>query len=1019
MDRSAFLLLAYSLKLSFLGQPKISPTKGRKYDNNMTFYKSRILLVSEIIVLLFSFMFSDIAHADNSVKGADSYEISKLLKSKTEKKDIKEGHKKTKESVRVSLNEEEYVKHIGAPPGHHFPVTSVVKGKPEATAKNFLFEYGNAFGIKSKMVDFETLKVKTKNDRNYVRFQQVYADTPVFGAEVIVQLDTEDGVESVLSDIMRDTAILDDGQLSLNPKVSSLYATKIAEDQIMVEHPIARLISTEPSLMIYEPSVVGSQGKIRLVWHMIVRSTEGSLVDEVVLVDAHTGEIPLHFSQINHSLNRMVYDANNTDADPGTLERSETKTSSNVTDANTVFTFLGDTYNFYLNKNGRDSADDNGATISATVQYCDPGDVSCPETWYNAKHMGDRLYFGNRITADDVVAHEYTHWVTSNESNLNYFYESGAINEALSDIWGTFIDFENGGGDWLIGEDLPEGALRNMQDPPNPPSPCDFPNCWQGENPRQPDRKSQKQFGDCLLPLASNDKCGVHINSGIINKLAYLLINGDTFNGYTINGMSIPKIADIFYEVQTNLLSSSADFTDLYNQLIQAAINLNWAATEQGNLQDACLAVEIPHSIIDVEKNALVLNNWGTVDVTIFTNENTDYYVRVWDDNGLTGPNWQWTNVSSPVLTLPAFQKHTFTFYVKPDTLSEGFEFWLYKKDALGLYKIIHKVQVTLTVAQLPTISSVTPSSARSGDSVTIAGINFGISTGTVYFGSYTASVSSWSDTSITVKAPFGSGTVDVKVRDYYGNITTKTGAFTFNDSSTLPSVTISATDNTATEAGSTTGYYTVSRTGSTTSSLTVYYSKTGTAISGTDYSSLSGSVTIPAGSSSTTITVTPIDDTAVEGSETVILTITSNSAYTIGSPGSATVTITDNDSSTCTGDFGEPNESFSAAYTVNTGNTYTAKICSSTDKDYYKFIPSSSGTVTITQTSPIGKDYDISLYNSSQNQMMDCTLAGAGNQDVCYTAVTAGQTYYIKIFGFSGAYSTTSTYSLSLSVPR
>ncbi|MBI5233424.1 MAG: hypothetical protein HY880_03640 [Deltaproteobacteria bacterium] len=110
------------------------------------------------------------------------------------------------------------------------------------------------------------------------------------------------------------------------------------------------------------------------------------------------------------------------------------------------------------------------------------------------------------------------------------------------------------------------------------------------------------------------------------------------------------------------------------------------------------------------------------------------------------------------------------------------------------------------------------------------------------------------------------------------------------------PTVTISATDADASETGPDTGTFTVSRTGSTTSSLTVYYSMGGTATNGSDYSSLSGSATIPSGSSSATITVSPIDDTAVEGSETAIATLSTNANYTIGSPNNATINIADND---------------------------------------------------------------------------------------------------------------------------
>jgi hypothetical protein len=109
------------------------------------------------------------------------------------------------------------------------------------------------------------------------------------------------------------------------------------------------------------------------------------------------------------------------------------------------------------------------------------------------------------------------------------------------------------------------------------------------------------------------------------------------------------------------------------------------------------------------------------------------------------------------------------------------------------------------------------------------------------------------------------------------------------------PTVTVAATDSDAGEP-SNPGVFTITRTGSTTSALAVSYTVGGTATSGSDYTALGTSVTIPAGAASATVTVTPIDDTVSEGSETVTLTLASNSAYTIGSPSTATVTITDND---------------------------------------------------------------------------------------------------------------------------
>ena len=113
------------------------------------------------------------------------------------------------------------------------------------------------------------------------------------------------------------------------------------------------------------------------------------------------------------------------------------------------------------------------------------------------------------------------------------------------------------------------------------------------------------------------------------------------------------------------------------------------------------------------------------------------------------------------------------------------------------------------------------------------------------------------------------------------------------------PTVTVSATDATATEPSTNTtatdkGTFTFTRTGDTTAALTVKFAVSGTATSGTDYTSIGTSVTIAAGSKTATKTVTPKYDTLNEGNETVIVTLATDSAYTIGTPKSATVTIKD-----------------------------------------------------------------------------------------------------------------------------
>jgi Calx-beta domain len=119
------------------------------------------------------------------------------------------------------------------------------------------------------------------------------------------------------------------------------------------------------------------------------------------------------------------------------------------------------------------------------------------------------------------------------------------------------------------------------------------------------------------------------------------------------------------------------------------------------------------------------------------------------------------------------------------------------------------------------------------------------------------------------------------------------------NDAPAVPTVSIEATDATAAESSSSngpnTGTFTVTRSGDTTAALTVTYTIGGTATNTNDYSRLTGSVVIPAGQTSATIAIIPVNDATVESSETVSLTLVDGASYDLGAVSTATVTIADN----------------------------------------------------------------------------------------------------------------------------
>jgi hypothetical protein len=139
-----------------------------------------------------------------------------------------------------------------------------------------------------------------------------------------------------------------------------------------------------------------------------------------------------------------------------------------------------------------------------------------------------------------------------------------------------------------------------------------------------------------------------------------------------------------------------------------------------------------------------------------------------------------------------------------------------------------------------------------------------------------------------------GTATITLTVSD--GTLSTSTSfSVTVNATTSGPVVSVAATTPNASRVGPVSGVFTLTRTGSTSAALTVDYSLAGTAANGTDYNSLATSLTIPAGAASATLTVTPKSSASDVGTETAVLTLSANSAYTAGSASSGTVTIAGN----------------------------------------------------------------------------------------------------------------------------
>jgi Zn-dependent metalloprotease len=245
---------------------------------------------------------------------------------------------------------------------------------------------------------------------------------------------------------------------------------------------------------------------------------------------------------------RSVFDANNTQRLPGTKVRGEGDPATGDVAVNEAYDGLGATFDLFWEEYERNSIDDNGLPLNATVHY--------GESYDNAFWNGSQMVFGdgdedlpvedrlfNRFTiAIDVIGHELTHGVTENEAGLIYWGQSGALNESVSDVFGSlvkqYVDGQTADqADWLIGEGLftenvNGSAIRSMKAPGTA-----YDDPVLGKDP-QPDHMSD--YVDTV-----SDNGGVHINSGIPNRAFYLASVNIGGNAWDTTGL-------VWYETLIN-----------------------------------------------------------------------------------------------------------------------------------------------------------------------------------------------------------------------------------------------------------------------------------------------------------------------------------------------------------------------------------------------------------------------------------------------------------------------------------
>ncbi len=428
-----------------------------------------------------------------------------------------------------------------------------------ARAKWFFDTYKLALRLPAPTQQLQLVRRSRNGDT--LHFRQMHKGLPVFPSGVGVAF----AQGEIVGIIGRYAPKID---TDASPRLSTLQAEEIAralagDGTVRTAGPgVKPSVAGRSRLIYFVPSLLGMPDKrVYLAWQVYLSDGRS------VLVDAMSGR-KLYERAPRHEEYDLELDSLNNEYQHGYAlcgggvfewftEDGKVSGANPSTDGWTAFHAINKVDAFWRGAPFfRDSYDDDGDDYELYVHTPDEDGNSM---WRNAHYNRycDLFEFGDGVVSDDIVGHEIMHAVTNHTADLEYFAESGALNESFSDIFGYFVD----PGDWLLGEGSalagnpsnsavgcdPTQSLRDMSNPP-----C------QG----QPDLYQDRVFKNPGDWCDDSDHCGVHTNSGIHNKAAYLLIAGGQFNGRNISALGASKSKRLFYTMITACLSDGSQFAD-------------------------------------------------------------------------------------------------------------------------------------------------------------------------------------------------------------------------------------------------------------------------------------------------------------------------------------------------------------------------------------------------------------------------------------------------------------------------
>lgn len=474
---------------------------------------------------------------------------------------------------------------------------------PRTSAARFLQEHASLLRLDDPDQELSFTRAETDAaGATHLRYQQTYRGLEIWGRDLVVHVGADGRVSGL------------NGRYAETPRFlgEPIAAVTAAEARGAAAREIGATLSPESGAprLVVAPDQAGALRLAWLVpadvasdqrWEVFVDASSGEVIRRVSLVatDGPVAGSGTDLSNTSRSLNLYqvgstfyLIDASKTMWNGGSSTPPQTVTgairivdarngegqslyfiTSNSATSWTNFRngvsasfFVSKVYDYFLQRHGRNSINASGGTIETIVNLGQNYNNAFWNGTFMAFGNGDGQSFKDLAGSLDVTGHEMTHGVVEYTANLVYEFQPGALNESMADVFGTAIEFyvEGAAGDWLLGEDvttpqIANDCLRNMQNPAAANV------AFGGQQPT-----TMSEYENLT---ASQDHGGVHVNSGIPNRAAYLI-------GSQIG---VQKMEQIYYKALRDYLTRSSQFVDARLAVVQAATDLYGGSSAEAN----------------------------------------------------------------------------------------------------------------------------------------------------------------------------------------------------------------------------------------------------------------------------------------------------------------------------------------------------------------------------------------------------------------------------------------------------